>query len=42
MISLQSESFSTKKVPKKFPTKKELAVLGSFASECLVHHKAAL
>lgn len=42
MISLQSESFSTKKVPKKFPTKKELAVLGSFVSKYLVHHKAAL
>ena len=28
-----------KKVPKKFPTKKELAVLGSFVSEYLVHQK---
>lgn len=42
MTFLQSESFSTKKVTKKFPTKKELAVLGSSVSEYLVHHKGAL
>ena len=42
MTFLQSESFSTKKVPKKSPTKKELAVLGSSIREYLVHHKGAL